>query len=89
MKILNKTDVPQTIKIILADGRHDAVHLNRGRPVDLPEGAQLDPVMLAQYVSILKTDPPIVVPAQVAQVASPAPAPAVDSGAADAPSVAP
>jgi hypothetical protein len=62
MKVLNRTDVPQSIKIITADGKQDTIQLNRGKPVELPAGAQLDPTMIAQYVAILKTDPPLVVP---------------------------
>jgi hypothetical protein len=73
MKVLNKTDVPQHIKIITADGKNDSIQLNRGKPVELPPGAQLDPTMIAQYVSILKTDPPLVVPQQPVQVAEQAP----------------
>lgn len=67
MKVLNKTDVPQSIKIITADGKSDTIQLNRGKPVTLPPGSQLDPTMIAQYKAILKTDPPLVVPVQSVQ----------------------
>lgn len=80
MKVLNKTDVPQHIKIITADGKSDTIQLNRGKPVDLPAGAQIDPTMIAQYTAILKTDPPLVVPVQPVQVAEAAPADAPADG---------
>jgi hypothetical protein len=67
MKVLNKTDVPQSIKIITADGRQDTIQLNRGKPVDLPAGCQIDPTMIAQYKAILKTDPPLVEPTHSAE----------------------
>jgi len=67
MRILNKTDVPQSIKVITVDGKHDTIQLNRGKPVDLPPGTQIDPSMIAQYKAILKTNPPLVIPQQPAQ----------------------
>lgn len=73
MKVLNKTDVPQTIKIITADGKSDSIQLHRGKPIDLPPGAQLDPTMIAQYVGVLKTDPPLVVPVAAPAVVQAAP----------------
>jgi hypothetical protein len=33
MKVLNKTDVPVSIKIVSADGKQDTIQLNRGKPV--------------------------------------------------------
>lgn len=62
MKVLNKTDVPVSIKIVSADGKQDTIQLNRGKPVTLPAGYEIEPTMIAQYMSILKTDPPLVVP---------------------------
>lgn len=78
MKVLNKTDVPVMIKIISADGKSDSIQLNRGKPVELPAGYEIDPTMIAQYVSILKTDPPLVVPEQASQE-GPADVPAADA----------
>jgi hypothetical protein len=62
MKVLNKTDVPVSIKIVSADGKQDTIQLNRGKPVTLPAGYEIDPSMIAQYKAILKTDPPLVAP---------------------------
>lgn len=62
MKVLNKTDVPVSIKIVSADGKRDTIQLNRGKPVALPVGYELDPDMIPQYRAILKTDPPLSAP---------------------------
>jgi hypothetical protein len=62
MKILNKTDVPQTIQIVDANGKVDSIQLNKGRPVTLPEGFQIDPSKIEEYKLILKTDPPLAAP---------------------------
>lgn len=73
MKVLNKTDVPVSIKIVSDDGKSDTIQLNRGKPVTLPPGYQIDPSMIAQYMNVLKTDPPLEVPAPVPQVDEEAP----------------
>lgn len=63
MKVLNKTSISHTIKIIDAQGKPDTIHLNPGRPVMLPKGAAIDSTMIAEYKKILRTDPPLELPA--------------------------
>lgn len=64
MLILNRLEQAQHVRIVLVDGSKDSVTLQPrgGRPVRLPEGAQLDPEMLGVYVKTLRTEPKIVLP---------------------------
>lgn len=64
MIVMNRTLETKQIKIVLADGSRDSIQLlPRGRkPVELPAGAQIDPDMIAEYLPILKTQPPLSLP---------------------------
>jgi hypothetical protein len=75
MRVLNKSTEALNLMIVLADGTSDSIHLQPrgGRAAELPAGSQIDPTMVEQYRSIVRTDPPL------APKASPAPSPSVSS----------
>ena len=74
MKVLNSTTEVKNIKIILADGTPTSISLQPrgGRAARLPEGAQIDPEMIAQYMPFLRTEPKLMLPATVPQESTPA-----------------
>lgn len=60
MKIVNRTSFVQQISVVRSDGVLDSITLQaRGRAVDLPSGWSINPDKIAEYHTLIKTDPPL------------------------------